>query len=255
MLDLAQVEGVQIIALQETKLKTNTSLKIKGYNIYRVDRQNRSGGGLAFLIKDVKYQSIDINRELTDGSKLEVQGIRINWRGKLLNIYNMYHPPDINNLPINLQELLNVGTICLGDLNAKHPIWGCSMANSRGNELLDMIDDRSFTILNDGTPTHFSYSFNTKEALDISIVSSDISPGCRWTVLENLGSDHLPVLIELKKRQLVTTSREKQWIFKKADWQLFAESVDNELERKPLSDSVEWNWCSFKETILSAASK
>ncbi|GFT18143.1 hypothetical protein TNCV_183081 [Trichonephila clavipes] len=77
VLELALTEGAQIIALQETKLKTITFLMIKGYNIFRLDRQNRSGGGLAFLIKDINYQSININRNITDGSNLEIQGIRI----------------------------------------------------------------------------------------------------------------------------------------------------------------------------------
>ncbi|GFS62221.1 hypothetical protein TNCV_477401 [Trichonephila clavipes] len=208
--ELAVTEGTQIIALQETKLKTFTSLKINGYNICRLDRHNRCGGGLAFLIKNINYQCININRKITDGSNLEIQGIRIIFRGKPLNIFNMYHPPDLKSLPNDLQDLFTVGTICLGDLNAKHPIWGCSTANLRGNELLDIIDDKCFSILNDGTATHFSYSYNTKEALDISITSSDLGPSCKWTLLENLGSDHLPILIELKKRQLVPTSNNKQ---------------------------------------------
>ncbi|GFR04187.1 DUF5641 domain-containing protein [Trichonephila clavata] len=41
-------------------------------------------------------------------------------------------------------------------------------------------DDRGFMFLNDGSPPpHSSYSYNTKEALDISIVSPDIYPHCR----------------------------------------------------------------------------
>ncbi|GFU69837.1 hypothetical protein TNCV_112561 [Trichonephila clavipes] len=226
---------------QETKLKTFTSLKIKGYNIFRLDRQNRCGGGLAFLIKNINYQCININRKITDGSNLEIQGIRIIWRGKPLNIFNMYHPPDLKSLPTDLQDLLTGGTICLGDLNAKHPIWGCSTANLRGNELLDIIDDKCFSILNDGTATHFSYSYNAKEALDISITSSDLGPSCKWTLLENLGSHQLPVLIELKKRQLVPTSNNKQLIFKKAGWQSFAQAVDNGIQSIPLMDSVDLN--------------
>ncbi|GFS66404.1 hypothetical protein TNIN_352981 [Trichonephila inaurata madagascariensis] len=84
VLELALIEGAQIIALQENKLKTKTSLKNKGYNIFRLDRQNRNGGGLAFLIKDINYQCININRKITDGSNLEIKGIRIIWRGKPL---------------------------------------------------------------------------------------------------------------------------------------------------------------------------
>ncbi|GFS43465.1 hypothetical protein TNIN_303811 [Trichonephila inaurata madagascariensis] len=112
----------------------------------------------------------------------------------------MYHPPDLKSLPTDLQNLFTVANICQGDLNAKHPISGCSTANPRGNELLDIIDDKCFPILNDGTATHFSYSYNTKEALDISISSSDLGSSCKWTLLKNLGSDHLPFLVELKQR-------------------------------------------------------
>ncbi|GFY29386.1 hypothetical protein TNCV_4725131 [Trichonephila clavipes] len=76
----------------------------------------------------------------------------------------------------------------------------------------------------------------------MSIASSGLGPSCKWTLLENLGSDHLPILIELKKRQLLPTSNNKQWIFKKVDWQFFAEAVDNEIKSIPLKDSVNLNW-------------
>ncbi|GFY35986.1 hypothetical protein TNCV_4843581 [Trichonephila clavipes] len=167
----------------------------------------------------------------------------------------MYHPPDLKSLPTDLLDLFTVGIICLGDLNAKHPIWGYSTANLRGNELLDIIEDKCFSILNDGMTTHFSYCYNTKEALDISIASSDLGPSCKWNLLENLRSEHLPILIELKKRQLVPTSNNKQWIFKKADWQSFIESVDNGIKSISLMDSVDLNWYSFKEMILRATKK
>ncbi|GFY35460.1 hypothetical protein TNCV_195531 [Trichonephila clavipes] len=52
VLDLADVHGAQIIALQESDLKDSTSLKILGYNIYRSDRKDKRGGGLAFLIRN-----------------------------------------------------------------------------------------------------------------------------------------------------------------------------------------------------------
>ncbi|GFX03226.1 hypothetical protein TNCV_1701101 [Trichonephila clavipes] len=193
VLELALIEGAHIIAVQETKLKTLTSLKIKGYNIFRLDRQNRCGGGLAFLIKNISYQFININRKITDGSNIEIQSIRIIRRGKPLNIFNMYHPPDLKSLPTDLQDLFTVGTICLGDLNAKHSIWGCSTANLRGNELLDIMNDKCFSILNDGTATHFSYSYNTKEALDISIASSDLGPSSDWQIFAEAVDNGIPL--------------------------------------------------------------
>lgn len=175
------MHGVQIIVLQEIKLKCDTYLKIKGYDIYRTDRENKRGGGLMFLTRDIKYQSMDISSDITGNSTLEIQGITINWRGNLLNIFNMYQPPNLNKIPFDLQNLFLPSTICLGDLNAKHHMSGSSSTNSRGSDFLNMVDDKSFVFLNDGSPTHLSYSFNTREALDVTIVSPDLSSACNWT--------------------------------------------------------------------------
>ncbi|GIY89670.1 hypothetical protein CEXT_137291 [Caerostris extrusa] len=60
-----------------------------------------------------------------------------------------------------LTNLLNGSTICIGDLNAKHTVWGSS-DNTRGCDLLNLIDDNGFLFLNDGTPTHSSFSYNTR---------------------------------------------------------------------------------------------
>ncbi|GBN96074.1 hypothetical protein AVEN_204637-1 [Araneus ventricosus] len=121
---LAEGQDVQIIALQETKLKINSTLKIKGYHIYRTDRRNKSGGGLAFLIRGINYQSIDINTRIINNTNLEIQGITVTWRGRPLNIFNMYHPPDLKSLPNEILDLFVESSICIGDLNAKQPTWG-----------------------------------------------------------------------------------------------------------------------------------
>ncbi|GFV05763.1 uncharacterized protein TNCV_3999411 [Trichonephila clavipes] len=91
---------------------------IKGFNIFRVDRKSKSGGGLAFFVRDINYQRIEYP---TDWSDQEVQGIRIQWRGKPLDIINVYHPPNHKPLPTALSNLLNKKSIIVGDLNAKHP--------------------------------------------------------------------------------------------------------------------------------------
>ncbi|GFU17741.1 hypothetical protein TNCV_1744881 [Trichonephila clavipes] len=173
---------------------------IKGFNIFRVDRKSKSGGGLAFFVRDINYQKIEYP---TDWSDLEVQGIRIQWRGKPLDIINVYHPPNHKPLPPALSNLLNKNSIIVGDLNAKHPSWGCSCSNARGEELLQLLDDTESIILNDGTHTFTSYSYNTSAALDIAITSSELFPQCSWRVLDTIGSDHFPVLICFKRRQKV----------------------------------------------------
>ncbi|GFX46672.1 hypothetical protein TNCV_4038231 [Trichonephila clavipes] len=114
ILDIAESLEVQIIALQETKLKEHVKLKIKGYNIIRSDRQE--GGGLAFLVRDINYRTID-NPQFTV-SELEIQRLNVLWKGKNLNISNMYHPPNQKSLPDNLLDI-SESNLLVGDLNAK----------------------------------------------------------------------------------------------------------------------------------------
>ncbi|GFW25107.1 probable RNA-directed DNA polymerase from transposon BS [Trichonephila clavipes] len=236
ILDIAESLEVQIIALQETKLKEHAKLKIKGYNIIRSDRQD-GGGGLAFLVRDINYRTID-NPQFTH-SKLEIQRLNVIWKGKNLNISNMYHPPNQKSLPDNLLDI-SESNLLVGDLNAKHSSWGSVINNKRGIELHNLMDDSAHLALNDGSPTYSSHSYHTEEALDVSIVSSDIFPFCKWTVLQDIGSDHLPILVELKWKQMTQLVKKNFWNFKKANWEKSIDDLDE-------------SWLSFKKIIFKAA--
>ncbi|GFW74926.1 hypothetical protein TNCV_2677941 [Trichonephila clavipes] len=164
LLELADTHNAQIIAIQETKLEEQMKLNIKEFHINRLGRPNWRGGGLALLIRDVKYQNIVTPPTSTD---LEIQGVSIFWA-----------------------------------------------------------DDRALFFLNDGSPTHHSFSYNTAEALDIALASADVFPFCRWSVLGNIGSDHLPIKIELKIPRKGILTREMFWNFGKADWPASAELTE-----------------------------
>ncbi|XP_054706435.1 uncharacterized protein LOC129216258 [Uloborus diversus] len=252
LLELAETKEIQIIALQETKLKETSKLKVKGYNVFRSDRKTGgAGGGLAFLVRNIQYQSIDTPQ--FDNTKLEIQGISFPWRGKNIKVFNSYHPPCSSSLPDCFFQGYENNIFFLGDLNAKHPNWGCSNSNARGNALLNLADDKSFLFLNDGSPTHSSHSYNTKEALDISIVSPDIYPQCNWTVLSNIGSDHYPILIELDINQKVSRDRRNHWNFRKADWKRYNDLTNSGVFNEPLTNNIDSNWTAFENGIISAA--
>ncbi|GFW42791.1 RNA-directed DNA polymerase from mobile element jockey [Trichonephila clavipes] len=134
---------------------------------------------------------------------------------------NLYQPPDLNKIPIDLQNLILPNTTCLGDLYAKHFMWGSSAITSIGIDLLNMVNGKGFVFLNDESPTHYSYSYNSKEALAVILVSPDLSLARNWKELENLESDHLPILFELNKRQTTYKISNRRWNFKRADWQAF----------------------------------
>ncbi|GBO09475.1 hypothetical protein AVEN_137417-1 [Araneus ventricosus] len=167
LLDLAERLSAQIVALQETKLRKTTLLKAD---------------------------------EDTD---MEIQGISFVWRDRSIKVFNVYHPPNNKQLQDNFNNITGENIIILGDLNAKHPMWGCATQNTRGNELVNLVDDGGFIVLNDGSPTHSSYSYNTSEALDVSIISPDLQPLCNWSVLNNIDSDHRPILLEINRKQVL----------------------------------------------------
>ncbi|UYV64395.1 K02A2.6-like [Cordylochernes scorpioides] len=240
-------------ALQETKLNEKYNLKYKNYNILRKDR-NKEGGGLAFLIKNLYYEDIAIN--IPNTSDLEAQGIKVYLnQNKTINIFNMYHPP--NNKLIDdgtMAQFLTDNTIIVGDLNAKHQLWGCSTPNPRGKILSNLFDDNAFMCLNDGNPTHHSYSYNTAQALDISFSSPDIFHKCKWQILKSIGSDHLPILIEISTKTKTSSIKEKFWNFKKANWNLYQQNTNEDFRKAPTRiKDLEQNWISFKNTIIKAA--
>ncbi|UYV66334.1 hypothetical protein LAZ67_4001354 [Cordylochernes scorpioides] len=237
----------------ETKLNEKYNLKYKNYNILRKDR-NKEGGGLAFLIKNLYYEDIAIN--IPNTSDLEAQGIKVYLnQNKTINIFNMYHPP--NNKLIDdgtMAQFLTDNTIIVGDLNAKHQLWGCSTPNPRGKILSNLFDDNAFMCLNDGNPTHHSYSYNTAQALDISFSSPDIFHKCKWQILKSIGSDHLPILIEISTKTKTSLIKEKFWNFKKANWNLYQQNTNEDFRKAPTRiKDLEQNWISFKNTIIKAA--
>ncbi|GFV10837.1 RNA-directed DNA polymerase from mobile element jockey [Trichonephila clavipes] len=140
----------------------------------------------------------------------------------------MHHPSNQGCLPDSFLDLAtaNVASIFIGDLNAKHTSWGCSVNNSRCCDLLNTADDRALIFLNDGSPTHHSFSYNTTEALDNALASAGVFPFCCWSDLSNIGSDHLSIKIELKKPRKGILTREMFWNFDKADWPAFAELTE-----------------------------
>ncbi|GFX86378.1 RNA-directed DNA polymerase from mobile element jockey [Trichonephila clavipes] len=118
-----------------------------------------------------------------------------------------------------------------------------------------MIDDSGVRFLNDGTPTYSSYSYATMEALDVAVVSPNIFSGSNWSVLGNIRSNPLPILIKLDARQSVYKDRKKFWNFKKADWESYSSSADSEINRNPLTKAIESDWLTLKDVIIRNAKK
>ncbi|GFR30782.1 RNA-directed DNA polymerase from mobile element jockey [Trichonephila clavata] len=131
-----------------------------------------------------------------------------------------------------MEGLFEDNTIILGDFNPKKTTWGSTITNARGSELGNLIN-KAFLTLNDGTHTFPSNSYSSTDVLDLTFVSPGIFPYSSWRVLDNIGSDHLPILVKINLKVNHTGVKNLHWNFKKANWSLF-ENISNDLLRKNL---------------------
>ncbi|GFY60229.1 RNA-directed DNA polymerase from mobile element jockey [Trichonephila inaurata madagascariensis] len=232
-----------------TLLKVYRLLNAKGYI---VRRDTASGGGGLMFIHDVHFQRLPVIGN--DISDLEYLVITVLSKDRTITIKNLYHPPNNQHLDTNMMAgLFDDNTIILGDFNAKNTTWGSTITNARDLELSNLVNEKAFLCLNDGTHTFQSNSYDCSDVLDLTFISPGLFPYSSWRVLDNIGSDHLPILVETDLKVNCTGVKNLHWNFKKADWSLFENISNNVISQEPLSDNLEKEWSHFKHSIFAAA--
>ena len=85
----------------------------------------------------------------------------------------------------------------LGDFNCRHPLWDSrGTSNPSGEEVIDWVISSDLFPLNDpDTPTLLHHSSGSCSSPDISFAPSSLAFSCSWEVLQDLGCDHLPILL------------------------------------------------------------
>ena len=110
--------------------------------------------------------------------------------------------------------------IVAGDFNCRHSLWGDSLTNTRGRNLVNFLKNTDLIILNSDIPTHFDYRTQTFSCIDLSLCSPTLRLDIHWSVLSNFtSSDHFPIL--LSPTNYVSIPNPPRWCFDKADWSTF----------------------------------
>jgi len=209
-----------IICIQESFLnKDSSTFRIAGYGIERRDREPGQGGGLATLVKSgVSYI------RLPDPTSIEALVIRVKLQSGDVTLANVYQAPD---KPFDrdgyrsLFETYCRDAIILGDLNAYSPIFGATRTDARGRQLETIIDDNNMVVLNTGAGTYVRRTGEMSH-LDVAVASTNIARIANWYVHDDtLGSDHLPVTIQLHDPAVVEDSTVPRWSYRRADWDGF----------------------------------
>jgi hypothetical protein len=95
----------------------------------------------------------------------------------------------------------------------------------------------------------------THNLLYLSLASADIAGLIDVSVQPDLsGSDHLPILISIKNKEIPITFSQSRFNYKRVDWQLFIQLADDKFHKSDLADPDIDVFCdNITHDILNAA--
>ena len=144
----------------------------------------------------------------------------------------------------------------LGDFNCHHPLWDSRVTSDpRGEEVFDWVISSDLLPLNDpDTPTLLHPSSGSRSSPDISFAPSSLALSCSWEVLQDLGSDHLPILLSIPLSPVFCPNeRSPSFNFQKARWDDFASYIDSHCPSAEEYSSLSSAAALFTSLALNAA--
>lgn len=239
-----KTKNIDIALITETWLKQNHTVANADYKIYRRDRLDTSGGGVAILIRNhIKHELLpDLGT-----SVIETIGVRI--IGPLCNmvIISAYFPGSMLNksklelFRKDLQILSKIKSSYFigGDLNSKHRFWNCSRANQAGKILYDEMSRNQFFVHFPPTPTYYPVqsSKTIPSTLDI-VLSNDLNSISNLQTVQDLSSDHLPIMFEINYTCSSTPNMRLVPCYSMADWSKFKSHLNNNISLNRSSGNI-----------------
>lgn len=247
---MLQKHDIHVAILQETILP-NKKVNITGYTQYKCNCTKCQG--VMTLIRNDTQAEVKNNNNDTD---IDTQDI-ILWRGGMkYTLRNIYCPPS-STAKIDIQLPHHTRTIIAGDFNAHTPALGYPSYNNRGKELEDIVNSTNLQLIQSKNtpPTFLHRAHNTTSRPDVTLLSTDIIDQHTYTVLDDIGSDHRPILINIGRSDRRKTQRKSFWNYKKANWTLYAQETDAELSsflEQPFNTTM---YSRFVDIILRAAKR
>ena len=215
---------IDIMLINETKFTSKNKCKISGYQIYRADRvSNNPGGGVLILAKE-SIPCCEINLKT---KTVESLGIKL---ANGLLIFSVYLPPSKVIDTAELTKLFQAGSkvIIMGDLNSKHMDWNCKQSNQSGRILHRYIRRLPYVMLVPDKFTHYPYNSNQPSTIDLALLKN-INNCISLEALNELDSDHSPLILELDSGNLKNEVDKKFLNYKEANWNKFRQIIQNKL--------------------------
>lgn len=229
--------NIHIAIISETWLKPHVKFNINGYTVVRNDCGNSHNGVAIIIHKSLHFQQVSTHFD----DALQNVVIQIQIYRKLITIVSFYCPPNstprFNKNKLNtLFKSLSKPMIVAGDFNAHHTVWGCTNIDSRGRDIIDIMEENDLVLLNDGSPTTVGSFSHRPNGLDLTMVSSSLSLSCEWMVCDTpLAGYHLPTVTKYIFDSVSYLAEPSQSIPKYVnhnlvDWSKYKNKVNEELK-------------------------
>lgn len=203
---LLSQEDIDILCLAETFLKSHHKFYLNGYRVYRNDRENGHGGGVAIVIKNsIKHKLLPICKT----ALIENISVAIFINGKERVFTSAYCPKYFKYFRSDIKKLTkgNKEFFVFVDFNAKNTAWNCEQNNTMGNILYDLQLKSNFFIYNSDTATHFPHSGNTPSNLNIYILNSPLHISEITSLHDQLNFDHCPITCFINAHNIDRTEK------------------------------------------------
>lgn len=218
--------NVDVACITETHLSDGEVFKISGYHTLRFDRSARtaSGGVAIFIKRQILYTELE--NPPTDSLEAVSVNVNIN-KTTSLKITSTYKQPNRKLKEADFFKLFDAttSTLMIGDLNSKSTLWGCRANNASGTILNHIAAVHQLQISAPSEYTYFPYrNDHQPDILDI-VVTKNFNLPLQQTVINELDSDHLPVLITFAGLPLNRPSSPRL-IKGLVNWNIFKKSLD-----------------------------
>jgi hypothetical protein len=185
-----------ITFVSETWFRNKTSVTFVNYSQVRLDRNDRCGGGVLFLVRnDIMYNCVPLSNY--QNGTLEVLAINVYFNKFNCTVVGLYNPASALFTTAEFSHFINQvhsqKLLIIGDFNAKHITWSKGIMNSAGRALHSfLLSSSSLCLLS--TPfmtTHLDVASGSTSTLDLCIGSSYFLQITKCRTGSDIGSNHL----------------------------------------------------------------
>ena len=245
---LAFDNQVDVILLQETKVKSEQDLRNRG----AIGGYELAGfiispvyGIATYVAEGILEYDVTYNDNSND-----IYVINLLIGG--INVMNVYKPPS-RSWSNSVLPAPTHPCFLGGDFNSHHDEWGYPRNDRNGEVLFDYLTSNDLHVIYSAKdkPTFQSARWNTDTNPDLSIISSNISQSARRTVLALFPrSQHRSVLIDIGLSiPLIESCQKSRWNFNRADWKSFQDELDHVVKFIPVKVNNYDRFCGLVKTI------